>query len=100
MTIRSYIKLRNNKLANFSIGNFDQLFMLDVSNNHFSMLALDSFIGLNQLRALHAANIGITTLKKEYFSHLQNLMRLDLSGNAIEHIEIDAFTSEVFSIWF
>lgn len=68
--------------------------MLDISNNEFSKLSLDSFIGLNQLRILHAANIGLTTLKKEYFSHLKNLKRLDLSGNSIDLVEIDAFTSE------
>jgi len=94
VSVRSYLKLRNNQLEGFSIGNFDHLYMLDVSNNDFMKLQLDSFIGLKQLRILHAANIGLTTLKKEYFSHLKNLKRLDLSGNNIELIEIDAFTSE------
>lgn len=95
MTIRGYIKLRGNQLTNFSIGNFDELFMLDVSSNRFrGHIPLDAFIGLKQLRALYAANIGMSTLKKEFFTHLPNLQRLDLGGNAIEVVEIDAFTSE------
>ena len=54
----------------------------------------DSFIGLNQVRSIHAAKIGLRSLKKEYFSHLKNLQRLDLSANEIEQLDIDAFSSE------
>lgn len=93
--IRSYLKMRNNRLTNFSIATLDQLFMVDVSNNHFTTeLPPDSFIGLKQLQVLHAANVGLKTLKKPYFSHLKNLRRLDLSGNGIELVEVGAFTSE------
>lgn len=87
--------MRNNRLSNFSIATMNQLFMVDVSNNQFAtQLPLNAFVGLNQLQVLHAAHVDLKVLKKSYFSHLKNLKRLDLSGNGIEVVEVDAFTSE------
>lgn len=87
--------MRNNRLTNFSIATMEQLFMVDVSNNQFTtQIPLNAFIGLKQLQVLHAAHVDLKVLKKSYFSHLKNLKRLDLSGNGIEVVEVDAFTSE------
>lgn len=92
--INSFLRVSNNHLANFSIGNFNKLVLLDVSNNVFDHVGPNTFIGLNQLAVLHAANIGLQMVTKEYFSHLKNLEKLDLSGNNINRIQQGSFSSE------
>lgn len=60
----------------------------------FANITPSMFIGLNQLKVLHAANIGLKSFQKEHFSHLRNLEKLDLSGNNLRRLQLGSFSSE------
>ncbi|CAD7089525.1 unnamed protein product [Hermetia illucens] len=87
-----YINLTLNKIRNidFALTFYTQLEVLDLSQNVIETLGSKNFELQNELRTLNLSRNSITSLSKDAFKGLKNLLLLDLSYNRLETIHPSA----------
>ncbi len=103
LTSLHYLTLSENKLENLNSDVFKttiNIHSLDLSNNKLTFLSNDTFNSLTSLRWLYLANNRISKLPQYlFYSHLSNLLALDLSYNLLTEMELwPLYLSDIVSI--
>lgn len=89
-----YVDLANNALTqmrNFS--HCEALVYLDLSHNHITDIAIDSFASMHSLEVLRLRNSGLRTIQFGLLSHKMSLKELDISFNHLVTINFNMFMS-------
>lgn len=89
-----HIDLANNKLNEIkNLTHFSDLMYMDVSNNRFIDIGLNSFASMHGLEVLNLRNSGLHNIHFGSFSHKSHLKELDISYNELRTIDFRMFMS-------
>lgn len=73
------------------VKDFDELRVLDLSNNRISRIQIDTFCDFKMLESLQLSHNFLMEIHRNHFDRLNELSTLDLSSNLIDRIDRNAF---------